>query len=152
MNKQNGMTLIELLIVVAIVGILAAVAMPSYNQYVSQSRRADAKTVLLEAAQVLERVYTANNCYNWKNATSTCVATTAEATTQLGALGFVPKGATSGSEDYTVTLSAITANSFTLQAAPRAGGRMAGDACGTYTLTNTGVQGSGGTAANCWQR
>ena len=148
----RGVTLIELLIVVAVLGILAAVAVPSYRDYTQQSRRAEAKTVLMEAAQFLERTYSTNNCYNFKTSTSTCVATAAEATAQLGALQRAPKSAADGAQDYTISLSAVARSSFTLQAAPRAGGPMAGDACGTYTLNNTGTQGSGGTVAACWQR
>ena len=151
-RDMRGMTLIELLIVIAVLGILAAVAVPSYQNYAQQARRAEAKTVLMEAAQLLERTYSTNNCYNFNTATSACDASPAVATAQLGALRFAPKSAAAGAQDYDISLSAVVRSSFTLQAAPRAGGPMVGDACGTYTLNNTGTQGSGGTLAACWQR
>jgi type IV pilus assembly protein PilE len=63
MTSARGFTLIELMIVVAVVAILAAVAFPAYTQYVEQTRRADAQSALLNAAQNLERCFTRNNSY-----------------------------------------------------------------------------------------
>jgi prepilin-type N-terminal cleavage/methylation domain-containing protein len=63
-NTQNGFTLIELMIVVMIVGVLAAIAYPSYQDSVTKSRRADAKSALLELSVFMERLYTATGCYN----------------------------------------------------------------------------------------
>ncbi len=60
----RGFTLIEIMIVVAIVGILAAIAYPSYQDSVRKSRRADAKTALLEVAQLEERFFSVNNQYS----------------------------------------------------------------------------------------
>ena len=60
---QRGFTIIELMIVVAIVAILAAVALPNYTQYVRRSNRADAQTTLLQAAQFLERRFTTSGSY-----------------------------------------------------------------------------------------
>ena len=62
-RRNQGFTLVELMIVVAIVAILAAIAYPSYKEYVRKSRRADAKAVLVEAAQFMERVYTEDFSY-----------------------------------------------------------------------------------------
>lgn len=63
MNKSKGFTLIELLIVIAIIGIISAVAYPSYQDSVRQSRRADAQGALLGFAQEMERNYTTNGLY-----------------------------------------------------------------------------------------
>ncbi|MEO6422179.1 MAG: type IV pilin protein, partial [Candidatus Nitrotoga sp.] len=63
-NKLKGFTLTELLIAVVIIGILAAVAMPSYQNYVRQTNRTAAKGILHENAQFMEQFYTANNQYD----------------------------------------------------------------------------------------
>ena len=63
MKKQQGFTLIELMIVVAIVAILAAIALPSYSQYVTKSNRADAKVALMKYAQMQESYFVQNMSY-----------------------------------------------------------------------------------------
>ncbi len=150
MNKSpSGFTLIELMITVAIVGILASIAYPSYQDSVMKSRRADAKGILLGLANSMERHFTVNNnsyCdAGGTGGTSTCGTATNDTGTPS-----VPVGGTSY---YTVTISAATANTYTLNSAPT--GVQANDKCGTLTLTNTGVKGvtgqaTGVTAADCW--
>ena len=70
-RKQRGVTLIELMIVMAIIGIIAAIAIPSYRRYVVRANRADAKTALLQTAQLLERCYTNSTPYAYNSATCT---------------------------------------------------------------------------------
>lgn len=140
---QKGFTLIELMITVAIVGILAAVAYPSYTQYVQRGNRAEARSILLENAQILERNYTTANRYDMD---STGVAPVILATS--------PK---SGTKKYDIApaYGAAPAQTFTLSATPT--GSMAGDACGVITLTSTGLKGAAGVTtdaivAECWGR
>jgi type IV pilus assembly protein PilE len=146
-GAQAGMTLIELMIVVVIVGILAAVAYPSYTQYVQRANRAEARSVLLENAQILERNYTTANRYDSVNVDGTGSAPII--------LNQSPK---TGNVKYNVAVATAAVNgvagqTFTLTATPV--GTMVGDACGTITLTNTGLRGAAGqtTAAivdQCW--
>ncbi len=142
MNKRSkGFTLIELMIVVVIVGILAAIAYPSYTEFVRRSNRAEAKTALLENAQFLERNFTMSNRYNQDGAGNTPVLPNTD----------VPRD---GTAKYTI-VPTLNAASFLLEAEPVSGGPAANDPCGTLTLNHLGVRGvDGGTldAATCWGR
>ena len=139
-DLQKGMSLIELVIVVSIIGILSAIAYPSYTQYVQRGNRAEARSILLETTQFLERNYTLANRYDQ---TSAGVAIT------NSTLPF-QQSPKSGTAKYNVTVNFPDTETFTLSAAPT--GVMAGDTCGTLTLTNTGTQGAGGSVAECWGR
>lgn len=140
-NAGLGFTLIELMIVVAIVAILAAVAYPSYNDYVMRARRGDAKTVLLENAQFMERYFTQNNSY--LNGAANPALPILEA----------PKDGSVKFYDISF-VGTNTATAFTIRAVPK--GAMLSDPCGTLTLTQTGVRGvsNGGvrTVEECWGR
>lgn len=134
-KTNNGFTLIELMVVVAIVGILAAIAYPSYQNSVIKSKRADAKSALMELSNWMERYYTTTGCYT----SGGCAAGTTTAPT----LPFTnaPK---SGTANYALTVT-VTPNTFTLTATPQSN---TPDNCGALTLDNTGVKSiaSGGVA------
>jgi type IV pilus assembly protein PilE len=134
MGREAGFTLIELMVVVVILGILAAIAIPNYTEYVNRGRRAEAKTALLQVAQWQERTRTQTGSY---------------ATSFPAGFGLSSVGTT-----YTITINTgADAGSYTLTAT-RAGS-MASDTCGDFTLTHLGVQSTANgtrTAAECWAR
>ena len=144
--KSRGFTLIELMIVVAIVAIVSAVALPSYNNSIAKSRRAEARGQLLEAAQYMQRFYSQNDSFSQDRAGNAVAVPTGLAT--------VPKTAAAGANTYSISYSATpTVASFTVQAVPRAGGPMAADKCGSFLLDNTGrrtISGTG-TVDECWR-
>ncbi len=150
---QIGVTLIELLVVLALIAILGGIAYPSYQEHVARANRAEAKGILLEAAQFMERNYTTNNCYHRSDndcaAARTAGTACASATAGEISLPFCQSPKT-GEARYNISFNALASQSYTLQAVPT--GIMAGDACGTLTLTHTGIQGAGGNVADCWQR
>jgi type IV pilus assembly protein PilE len=130
-RHEGGFTLIELMIAVVIIGILASIAYPSYQQYVLKANRADAKAILMESAQFMERYFTTNNTY--------VGATLLTAVT--------PKGADASTKKYDIRFSeGPTAGAYKLEAEPT--GSQDSDTCGALTLSSTGAQTP--TTAGCW--
>ena len=144
-KKTRGFSLLELMITVAIVGILASIAYPSYQESVAKSRRSEAANALFTAAQALERYYSTNGRYTTTAGGSTLPAV------------FPTKVPENGAAYFNIASTAASANAFTLKAT-RAG-VMLGDACGNFTVDATGdlaladkPSGSTKTVADCWRR
>ncbi|WP_295467932.1 type IV pilin protein [uncultured Pseudomonas sp.] len=139
---QRGFTLIEVMIVVAIVGILAAIAYPSYMEHIRKGNRADAEATLMQLSQFMERYYTGTGRYS-KTAGQTDVPDNPAPPYPTGT-------------NYTFTITVGNAGtSYTATATPNSSGVMANDKCGNLTLTNTGLKGqtgTGATTADCWRR
>jgi type IV pilus assembly protein PilE len=142
----RGFSLIELLVAIAIIGILASIAIPAYTSYVQRANRSDAKTQLLEAAAFLQRCFSQNNDYRCAPAAPAAMPAPFNQSPAVGAA------------KYTITVTAgggTGSTTFTLTATRT--GTMAGDECGDFTLTHTGVRNivnetPGRTAAECWGR
>lgn len=135
----RGFTLIELMIAVAIVGILAAIAYPSYMDSVRKSKRGHAKAALVELAQRAERYRTVQGSYAgfWDT-----VPTDHRSSPRVG------EGATAYALQYAAN---ETNTGFTLSAVPQ-GGQTADTRCMTLTLDQAGQKGESGTGtvADCW--
>jgi type IV pilus assembly protein PilE len=133
MLKQRGFTLIEVMITIAILGIIVAVAIPNYRDHVRKTRRADGRGALYDAAQRLERCNTVNGSYNHAN----CGANVFSADSPEGYYG--------------IALTAISASTFTLTATPQ--GVQADDAadCPTLTLDSTGAKTPDPDTNRCWE-
>ncbi len=141
MMKQAAFTLIELLIVVAIVGILAGIAYPSYQNSLKKSRRADAQGALIGFANVMERFFTENNTYcdtGTSGGANTCGASGTDDTGTPPATLYQSTTPSSGTAYYNLTINAVGASTYTLQATPVSGGPQDGD--GNLQITNTGIR------------
>jgi len=149
---HRGFTLIELMVAVAIIAILIAVALPTYQSYVARARRADARTQLLQAAQFMQRFYTSNDRYDVDRASNPV-------------LGQIPAGLKQSPADggavYALDIPAasLSATGYELRMVPVVGSPMATDKCGSFTINSVGIRGVvvGGTAGSaslrdtCWK-
>jgi len=140
-NMTRGFTLIELVITVAIIGILAAIAYPAYTSQMEKTRRADCTSALLQLAGAMESDFSRNrNAYR-------------------DIINLVPPRFPStcpidgtGGPTYLLSIDQLTASTYRLVATPVGGAAQAGDRCGTLTLTNLLLKGqSGSTTDLCWQ-
>lgn len=134
---QAGFTLIEVVVVVAILGILTAIAIPSYTAYIMRSNRSDARSQLLMASQWMERVRNESGSY--------------------ATFGVLPptlvQSPATGPARYNIGVNVINPGAYVLTGT--AVGTMAADVCQTITVTNTGVRGFSGAGSSlqtCWDR
>jgi len=146
---SRGFTLLELMIVVAIIGILAAIAFPSYQESIAKSKRAEAQAALLALAGAMERHMTENDSYLGAAASGNNTGAPAIINP------YVPQDEASAANAYYVlSITAATGSSFTLKATRSQS--MASDRCGDFTYTSVGAKGisgqdSGVTKDDCWQ-
>ncbi|MNF34314.1 Fimbrial protein precursor [compost metagenome] len=138
MKNSKAFTLIELMIVLVVIGILAAIAYPNYTEYVRRGKRAEAKAALMEGAQALERYYSTHGSY-------------LDADGNFAAV-FAGQAPASGAANYTLAAQgAPTATTFALRATRT--GSMAGDPCGDFQISHTGARtlaNATRTEAECW--
>ena len=142
---QAGVSLLELMIVVAIVGIVSAIAFPSYMEYVVNTKRTVATSTLLQVADRQQQFFMDNKQY----------------TNDLTDLGFAANPlvladdstvAAAGDEDavYSISLSNIAATTYTITAAPLHGQATRDTDCASLTLNQSGARGSSAGGSDCW--
>lgn|SRR5690554_2018166 len=128
-NKIQGFTLLEMMIVVMVIGILAAIAYPAYSEYVQRGHRSEGQAALLDLAARQERFFAQNMAY----------------ASSLAALG---AGTQSASGKYTVHIAAADTSTFSLLAVPTFADRK----CGNLAFDSRGVKAvSRGVASECWR-
>ena len=135
---QRGVTLMELLTVVVVVGILSAISVPTYRSYVIRAQRTEAKNALMSTAGALERCFTRFNAYD----DAGCAAA-----------GALPQTLAEG--NYEIDADELEAGSFELHAVPQ-GGQAEDGECQTLTIDHRGTRGVTGGATRdaqfCWGR
>ena len=139
-NRTRGFTLLEVMIVVVMIALLGAVALPSYQATVRKGRRAEARAALVTAAQLMERYATEHAASGYSTATISSVTGPTVVTKPTTDNGY-----------YQLSLTNLAATTFTLRATPQ--GAQASDSCATFTLDERGVRDVSGTtltAADCW--
>ena len=131
-ERANGFTLIELMVAVAILAIILAIAIPSYEAYVVRANRGEGKVAILQAAQGLERCFTRYNAYDAGACNLTFPITSEEGR-------------------YQITVNR-TATTFALTATPQGTQATRDGECANFTVSQTGLRGVSGTGTvqDCW--
>jgi type IV pilus assembly protein PilE len=145
--KQRGVTLIELMIVIVILALIASFAYPSYMNYVVDAKRTAATSILLQVADRQQQFFMDNKRF----------------TNDLTNLGFAANplviaddgrpmaGAGAADSTYSVSLSNVTATTYTITAAPLNGQADRDAKCGSLTLNQALTKGSSGGDSDCWK-
>lgn len=150
-DTMRGFSYLEVLLTLAIVAILAMVAVPAYTSHIAKARRTQARMQLVQAAQFMQRFYSANDSFRQDRAGNPMAA-------QMPAV--LSQSPSEGAAAYVLRIpeAQLSDASYVLHMVPVAPGPMASDKCGTFTLSATGVRGVivNGVAANaairdsCW--
>lgn len=142
-HRCRGMTLLEVAVTMTIIGVLAAIALPSYAEYVNRARRGEGRTALTDALQQQERFYAANRRYSeFSMAAPNGFATTSGESPAQAHYVLSAAACAGTTAQSCVVVSAMPSGS----AAPPTGSRFVDSRCGVLTLSTAGVR----TPANCW--
>ena len=140
-RREQGFSLLEMLVVLTIIGVLSAVALPAYNSHVAKTRRGTAAGCLMEMGQFLERNYTMSLRYDRDSAGNALALPALQCRTDLG--GFFTFGTT-----------ALAQTTYTLAATPAAKQKSADTSCGcTMSINQQGIKAVSAcakTVSDCW--
>src|SRR5262245_7698829 len=128
MPTQRAFTLLELLVVLAIISILIVIGYPTYTQHVLKAQRSEAQIALLDLASAMERYYSLNNTYMGAN------------------LSNLEVNQYTSSNDYHLEINNLSDNSYLLKAIP-INGQVKDEACGELSVDQTGNRGISGTGS-----
>lgn len=136
MRKQSGFTLIEVMIVVVIIGILASIAFPNYQEYVIRSNRAEGQALLVDAAARQERYFAQNYTY-----------------VDNDNLSKLSMNANSANGHYTLVITSADKSSYALTAQAQGAQASRDTKCGNLTLNSAGERGKSGSGSvtDCWK-
>ncbi len=153
-RQNKGFTLVELMITVAIIGILAAIALPSYTQYIQRSHRSNARNTLIQMAQWMERAATSTGTY------PTTAGGAVPASIALANLGAIPASMLNiEGGRYLINITTSTTATYQFSAVPLPG--QATDVCGALQINQANLRDTTGRTpaqiaqssdAQCWQR